>query len=136
MYRCADPGVGSATTDIAAHRQIDVAVGRFAELLEQADGAHDLAGLTVPALGNVPIDPSFLDCGRLPPRCSLDGGDLAIAERRYRNRAGAQWLAVHQHRAGAALRDPEADLGPGHAENIAQYPEQGRVPIDIDSVMD
>ena len=42
--------------------------------------------------------------------------------------------AVEMHRAGAAERQPAAELCAGHAEHVAQHPEERRVAVDIDGV--
>ena len=39
------------------------------------------------------------------------------------------------HGAGAAQRGAAAELGAGHAEYVAQHPEQRRVVIDIDPMV-
>ena len=50
------------------------------------------------------------------------------------HRAGARRDAVDMHRAGAALRDAAAVLGAGHAERVAQHPQQRGVGLDLDVV--
>ena len=47
-------------------------------------------------------------------------------------RAGGD--AVDMHGAGAAQRHAAAELRAGHAEHVAQHPEQRRVAVDIDAV--
>ena len=42
--------------------------------------------------------------------------------------------AVDMHGAGAAQRHAAAELRAGHAEHVAQHPEQRRVAVDIDAV--
>ena len=41
-------------------------------------------------------------------------------------------LAVDMHGAGAAQGHAAAELGAGHAEHVAQHPQQRRVAVDID----
>src|SRR5262245_63037731 len=38
------------------------------------------------------------------------------------------------HRASAAERLPAAELGAGHAEHVAQYPQERRVAVDVDAL--
>ena len=42
--------------------------------------------------------------------------------------------AVDMHRAGAAQRHAAAELRAGHAEHVAQHPQQRRVAVDIDGM--
>src|SRR5215831_8486297 len=56
-----DADIGRAAAEVAVHRQIDVAVRRFLNLLEQSDRAHDLSGLAIAALRNVARDPGAAD---------------------------------------------------------------------------
>jgi hypothetical protein len=42
--------------------------------------------------------------------------------------------AIDMHGAGAAKRHAAAELRSGHAEHVAQHPEQRRVVIDIDAL--
>ena len=51
---------------------------------------------------------------------AVDGGE-----------AGARWLPVKMHSAGAALADAAAEFGACHAEDIAQDPKQRNIAIDI-----
>src|SRR5262249_9259335 len=56
-----------------------------------------------------------------PETCSDDRGD-----------AGPRRRAVDMHGAGAAQRLAATELGPGHAEHVAQHPQQRGVAVDID----
>ena len=51
------------------------------------------------------------------------------ADRRH---ARAPWLAIDMHGAGAALGDAAAELRAGHAEDIADHPEQRHVVGGVD----
>src|SRR5271155_5264090 len=53
--------VGAATADVAAHGVVNVGIGGIGFFGGQRDRGHDLAGLTVAALGNVFGDPGLLD---------------------------------------------------------------------------
>src|ERR1700741_3877188 len=46
----ANARVGRTAADVAAHRGVDIGVGRLGVLHEQRSGGHDLPGLTVAAL--------------------------------------------------------------------------------------
>ena len=72
--------------------------------------------------------------GALKARESLDGGDLGAVLHHREDEAGIHPRAVHEHRAGAALRDAAAELGAGQAQLIAEHPEKRHVVFDIDLV--
>jgi len=92
-----------------------------------------LTRLAVAALDHFQIEPRLLHLR--PTRRgadALDRGDRAVADRTDRQQAGADGFAVEVHRAGAALRDAATELRTGHAEHVAQRPEQRCVAVDID----
>ena len=60
--------------------------------------------------------------------------DLAVADGRHRRDAGADRLAVEMHRAGAALREPAAEMRIVEADVVAQRIEQRHVRIGVDGV--
>src|SRR6202008_4485960 len=60
LDRGANARVGAAATDVAAHRVVDLLVGRLGGALEQRRGRHDLAGLAVTALGDTDVGPRRL----------------------------------------------------------------------------
>ena len=62
----------------------------------------------------------------------LDRGDRTIADVVDRSLAGADRPAVEMHGAGAAKRLAATELGPGHAEHVAQHPQKRGVAVDID----
>jgi len=49
----------------------------------------------------------------------------------YGGKAGAGWLPVKMHSAGAALADAATKFGACHAKDIAQDPKQRNIAIDI-----
>ena len=53
---------------------------------------------------------------------------LTVVDRRH---AAAHGLAVHQHRAGAALAQAAAVFGPLQSQVVAQHVEQRRVGVDF-----
>src|SRR5207302_10375846 len=58
---------------------------------------------------------------------AFECGDLRLPERADWRDARAHWGAVDEHRAGAALTKPAAELGGIEAKLIAQHVEQRRV---------
>ena len=95
---------------------------------EQRRGRHDLARLAVAALDHFELEPGLLHlrAGGVAPTPSIVV-TARSRDRADRQHAGAHRLAVEMHGAGAALRDAAAELGAGHAEHVAQHPEQRHV---------
>ena len=58
--RCTDADVGTAATDIAIHGIFYLCIAWIRVLFEEGGRIHDLAGLAVPALGYIVLDPGFL----------------------------------------------------------------------------
>src|SRR5260370_3584353 len=85
----ADANVGGASTDIAVHGEIDVAIIGLRNLAQQRDRAHHLPGLTIAALRHVAIGPGALYRIGLASRYGFDGRHFAVSERRNRQRARA-----------------------------------------------
>src|SRR5208337_5340863 len=52
--------IGPAAANVAIHRAVDVGVRGMGRLLQKRGGLHDLAGLTIAALGHVERAPSLL----------------------------------------------------------------------------
>jgi hypothetical protein len=84
-----------------------------------------------PHLRDLLGDPGELDAVRALRVQSLDGRDAAVREIAQPGLPGAHRLAVHMHRAGAALGDAAAVLRAGQAEVVAQRPEQGHVGVEV-----
>ena len=135
VNRGANALVGSTTADVAAHRRIDVGVGRLRLLLEQRNGGHDLAGLAIAALHDVGFDPRTLHGMLAVLADAFDGGDFLAGERRDRRDARTHRHAVDMHGAGAALGHAAAELGAGQADQVAQHPEQRHVAGRIDFML-
>ncbi len=76
MNRGADAGIGGAAADVAAHRGIDVGIGRRGILFQQRRRRHDLSGLAVAALRDLQFDPGRLHRLGLLALQALDGRDL------------------------------------------------------------
>ena len=123
--------VGAATADVG-HRRVDVGVGRIGIGLEQRCRRHDHAALAVAALGHVEVEPGLLDRVQLVAvGDAFDCRDLAAPTEfigTWQERVGH---AVDVHGAGAALGDAAAVLRAGHAERVAQHPEQRGVGFDV-----
>src|SRR6266478_8374497 len=78
--RGADSRIGAASTEVAAHRGVDVITRGVRVGLEQCNRGHDLPRLAVAALGHIVLDPSRLDGLRNAPGDCLDRGDLAVPD--------------------------------------------------------
>src|SRR4051794_33557754 len=134
LDRGAHAVVGAAAADVG-DVGVDVRVGRLRLLGEKRRRRHHHAGLAVAALRHVEGEPGFLDRMRADRRQPLDGDDLLVgAHRAQGQRAGAGRDAVDMHRAGAALGDAAAILRAGHAELLADHPQQRRVGLGLDGV--
>src|SRR5205809_790000 len=79
----ADPQIRTAAADVPRHRGVDIAVGWVGICGEQRRRGHDLAGLAIPALRHLQLDPGLLDllAGRRPAD-GFDRGDLFPGDRR------------------------------------------------------
>ena len=119
---------------------ISAAVGCLprGQRLEEGGGAHDLAALAVAALRHVVLDPGGVHGGADAVAAiggGFDRGDLLALGRGDRRDAGADGLAVQVHGAGAAQRRAAAELGAGHAQRVAQGPEDGGGGVGVDRVL-
>src|SRR6266545_4771258 len=128
----ADADVRGTAADVAGHGRVDVAVGRAADLGQQRDRRHDLAGLAVTALGDVEPAPRALDRLRHRPKDALDGDDVPAGERRRRRDARADGAAVDVNGARSALSDAAAVLRPGQAELVTEHPQERNVAVGVD----
>src|SRR5262245_64001278 len=95
----------------AGERVLDLVLGRLFLLVEEGGGCHDPAVDAVAALRHL-----FLDIGLLDRMRLLGGAEagerhhLAGADGRDRRHTRANRLAIEMHRAGAALREPTAEM--------------------------
>src|SRR6266550_4530751 len=104
---------------------------------EERRSGHDLARLAVAALNDLAVEPGLLDLGARRCRADrLDRRDLGSADAVDRSNAGTGGDAVDMHGAGAAERHAAAELRAGHAEHVAQYPQERSVAINIDRPID
>ena len=86
--------------------------------------------------GGLAIEPSLLNLGaRRRGADRLDGRDHGVPDAVDGGDARAHRTAVEMDRAGSAHRHAAAELGAGHAEHIAQHPQERGVVVDIDDAM-
>src|SRR5579871_1293187 len=131
--RGADAHIGPAAAYVSCHRRVDVGVTRIGRPGNERGRGHDLPGLAIAALHHFEAEPRLLDlASRLGCADALDRRHLAVADRTYGQEAGAHRLSVDMDRAGAALRDPAAELGSGEADHVPQSPEQRSIGRDLD----
>src|SRR5438876_11863832 len=69
----ADACIGATAANVARHRLIDIAVGGRGVLRQQRGSGHDLAGLAVPALHDLEVEPRLLHL--LADGCGADALD-------------------------------------------------------------
>src|SRR6201991_3909128 len=133
LDRSADALIGAASADISRHGGVDVVIRRLRRVLQERRRRHDLAGLAVAALHHLQLLPRLLQgCALRSLSDRLDRGDRALADAVDRGDTGPRRRAVDMHGAGAAQRLAATELGPGHAQHVAQHPEQRGVAVDID----
>src|SRR5215468_2339680 len=122
----------SAPTDIG-DCVVDVGVSWLRVFLQQSRDGHDHAALTVAALRDVEVDPGLLDPGENAVLGeAFYGGDLLPDGVAGRDAARTYRRAVNVHGAGATLRDSASVFCPGHADGIADNPQQWRIGFHID----
>src|SRR6266849_61823 len=126
--RANNPVMGPAAAQIAGKCQPDLGLARLRVAIKQRFGQHDHAGDAVAALRRLLRHESGLQRVRpLDGTEAFERGDLRLPERADWRDAGAHRGAVDEHRAGAALAKPAAELGGIEAKIIAQHVEQRRV---------
>src|SRR5690349_13658347 len=95
----------------AGERIFDLRLRGLLVVAQERGGGHEPAVDAVAALRDLFLDVSGLQRMRLLRRAqSGERRDFAIADRRYGRNARADGLAVEVHRAGAALRQPTAEM--------------------------
>src|SRR5687767_14836727 len=128
-----DAEVGPAPAEVPAHRFVDVGVAGLGILVEQRHGLHDLAGLAVPALGHVVVDPGLLDrMERAVLGQAVDGRHVASGHAAHLGDAGASGHAVDVAGAGAAEAHAAAVLEALDVEPVTQDPEEFLVVVGVD----
>src|SRR5262249_26992987 len=125
--------MGAATALEAGERLLDLRIGRLLRSIEKCSGSHDPAVDAIAALRHLLLHIGLLDRVRLLRRAEAsERDDLAVADRRQRRHAGAHGLPVNVDGAGAALREPTAEMRVVQRELIAQRVEQRHVRIGVD----
>src|SRR5579871_1831683 len=126
---CANnPVMSAAAAQIGGKRQPDLRLAWLRVAVKQRLGQHDHAGDAVAALHRLLRYESGLQRVRpLDGPESFERGDLRLPKHGDWRDAGAHRSAVDEHRAGAALAEPAAELGRVEAKIIAQHVEQRRV---------
>src|SRR5215470_5812754 len=118
--RADNPVMGPAAAQIAGESQPDLGLARLLFAVEQRFGQHDHAGDAVAALRRLLRDESGLQGMRLFDGTeAFERGDFRLPEHTNWRDAGAHRRAVDEHRAGAALAKPAAELGCIEAKIIA-----------------
>src|SRR5579862_9347467 len=119
-----DAWISSAAANVAGHGLVNILVSGLGIFANQDGGAHDLAGLAVATLRDVNFDPGALQRMRAVRRKAFNGGDMLAGDARNWRNTGADGLSIEMHRTGPAERHAAAELGAGHAQRIAQHPQQ------------
>src|SRR5882724_4445947 len=122
--RGANSRIRAASTEVSAHRGVDVVTRGLRVGLEQCNRRHDLPGLAVTALRHVVLDPRRPDCLRNAPGYCFDGGDFAVSDIGKRGLARTDWLPVHVDGTGAAERLPAPELCSFQAKEISDRPQE------------
>src|SRR5712671_3325978 len=130
-----DALIAAATANIAAHRVVDLVLGRVLCRRKERCGLHDLADLTVAALRHVEGAPSLLDRviavaieafdrGHRAARDIIDGGD-----------AGSGGFAVDMNGACAAERHAAAVFRSREPQFVPQIPEERHRWITVERLL-
>src|SRR5262245_28751648 len=127
-----DARVGSAATDIAAHRVVNIIVGRARFLLQQTGRRHHLSRLTVAALRDLYLLPGPLYRVAQIARESFDRDHSLPLGARHRSDAGTNRVAVEMNHAATAESHPAPIFRTGQTEVFAQNPQQRLLRLRLD----
>src|SRR5439155_23628752 len=106
-------------------------------LRNAGDTGHDLSGCAIAALEGISLDEGRLQRVELVACCqTLDGGNLAPFHERGEREARFHTLAVHQHRAGAALAEAAAFLRSCKMQMLTESIEERGSRIERESMLD
>ena len=126
-----DLGVAGAAAEVAGEGLAHLVAGGRRIVGQQGLGGEEDARRAVAALGRAQLREGLLQRVQLAaighPLHRLDLAALALDGQ---GQAGQHGLAVHQHRAGAALPQLAAVLGAREVEVLAQHLEEGLVDGD------
>ena len=115
------------SAEVRLHPGADLRFRGMRRGVQQGLGAHDHPGDAVAALRRLLGLKGLLDQPRRGRRTQpLDGDHLAALDGDGGQQAGEHRLAVHGHRACAALPQAAAELGPVELQVAAQHIEQRR----------
>src|ERR671931_1237494 len=131
VNRSAYARVGAAATNVR-HCFVDVLVRGIRLFLEKRHGGEDLPALAIAALRHLIVDPRLLHGMQFPALDKpFDPDDAFACRAGNRERARAHRLAIHMHRAGAALRDATAELRTLDIELVPQHPQERHLRLDV-----
>src|SRR5207248_10152943 len=124
LNRRDDVVVGSAPAYVAAHPVADLLCRARVALADASDAGHDLSRRAITALKTIALDESLLQRMQLvASREALDRRDLAPLHECSERQARFHPLAVHEHRARAALPEAAAFLRACEVQVLAQRVE-------------
>jgi hypothetical protein len=136
LHRRDDVRVRAAAAEIPAHGLAHLVVRPRVPLLEQRDGAHDLARGAVAALeGVVRQERRLHRVQRVAVREALDRGDLRALERDGEEQARIDAPPVHEDGAGAALSVIAPLLRAGEPHPLAKRVEEAHARVDADGAL-
>src|SRR5262245_25986577 len=124
MDRPANPRIGPAPAQVAAHRVVDVGVGRIRFLRQQAGRRHHLPRLAIAALRDLYFQPRLLYWVAQVAREPFDRGHDLPFGARHRSDAGTDRVAVEINRAATAESHAATIFRAGQPEVFAQNPQQ------------
>ena len=126
QHRLDDLAVAGAAAEHAGERVSTSASVGCGLRAQQRRRRHQHARRADAALRRAVREERACSADSLPLAQPFDGGDRAAFALAAGDEAGADRLAVEQHRAGAAIAGVAADLGAGQAELVAQHGRQPR----------
>jgi hypothetical protein len=123
-----DAGISGTTADVARHGSINVGIARIRVAAQKGCSTHDLASLTVTALGYVFVYPGLLNGVQYTAiGKTFNGSDSLVGQVTYRNLAGSHRSTIKVNSAGSTLGNTATVFGPYQAQLVAKYPkERGR----------
>src|SRR5262245_18478149 len=132
MDRPADARVGTAAAEIAAHRVVNIDVGRVRFLLQQTGGGHHLSRLTVAALRDLYLQPGLLHRVAQITREPFDRDHSLPLGAPHGSNAGTDRVAVEMYLAASAEGHRTAVFRAGQPEVFAENPQQRFLRLRLD----
>src|SRR5258708_27957816 len=127
----ANPLVGAAAADVAAHEIIDIGIRWIGFLGQQRHRGHDLPGLAIAALRDIFGDPSVLDGMAAGGGQAFDGGDFLSRHLGDGGLARTRRFAVDVHGTRAAQARTAPKFRAGLVERVAKHPKQRHLRADV-----